>query len=224
MKVSAVGHPHKNVLEGRPRSAGPGRADTTARLPLEAPKDFGALYDAWFDEVARWVRALGAQPADCDDIVQEVFIVVRRRLGDFDGANVAGWLYRITRRQVRDFRRRIWVRHIFTRGRVEDPDELADDLKNPAAAAELRENRRILQDILDRIPEARRSAFVLFEIEGLSGEEIARIQEIPVNTVWTRLHVARKEFLDLAAKYRTRQLGERRKGRDDDRAKGKGHR
>ena len=55
----------------------------------------------------------------------------------------------------------------------------------------------------------RRSAFVLFEIEGLSGEEIARIQSIPLNTVWTRLHHARREFFALAAKY---QKGQRAAG------------
>lgn len=221
MKVSTVGHPEKDVLEGPSRSPGPRRAKGEVRLPPEGPgNDFGAIYDAWFEDVARWVRALGAQDADRDDVVQEVFLVVRRRLVDFDGANLAGWLYRITRRQVRDFRRRSWVKHIFTRGRVENPDELADDVRNPAAAAELKENRRILQAILNRIPESRRSAFVLFEIEGLSGDEIARLQNIPVNTVWTRLHVARKEFLALAAKYQTRQQAERRPNRD----KGRGAR
>jgi DNA-directed RNA polymerase specialized sigma24 family protein len=47
----------------------------------------------------------------------------------------------------------------------------------------------------------RRAAFVLFEIDGLSGEEIARIQAVPVNTVWRRLHVARKELLALVARH-----------------------
>src|SRR5450432_691023 len=75
------------------------------------PQDFRAFYDVWFEDVARWIRALGGTEADRDDIVQEVFLVVRRRLSDFDGANLAGWLYRITRRQVRDFRRRTWVKH-----------------------------------------------------------------------------------------------------------------
>jgi len=54
---------------------------------------------------------------------------------------------------------------------------------------------------LMKMAEARRTAFVLFEIEGLSGDEIARIQDIPLNTVWTRLHHARREFFALAAKY-----------------------
>jgi len=171
------------------------------------PQDFRAFYDLWFEDVARWIRALGGPAADRDDIVQEVFLVVRRRLGAFDGVNPAGWLYRITRRQVRDFRRRTWVKHIFTRRRVEDPDGLECAGGGPAAGLERRENQRILQTILGKIREERRLTFVLFELEGLAGDEIARIQSVPLNTVWTRLYHARKDFLALAAKYRRAQRG-----------------
>jgi RNA polymerase sigma-70 factor, ECF subfamily len=184
--------------------------------PAKAPPpgnfrgDFRALYDAWFDDVARWIRALGGIEADRDDIVQEVFLVVRRRLVSFDGQNIAGWLYRITRRQVRDFQRRTWVRHIFTKRRVDVPDDLPHAGGSPAAALEHKEDQRILYAMLAKMREERRSAFVLFEIEGLSGEEIARIQSVPVNTVWTRLHHARKEFLALAARYQKQgRTGER---------------
>jgi len=128
-------------------------------------------------------------------------MVVRRRLKDFDGANLAGWLYRITTRQVRDFRRRAWVKHIFTRRRGHEPDVLPHGGSSPAAALERKEEQRVLQMLLMKMAEARRTAFVLFEIEGLSGDEIARIQDIPLNTVWTRLHHARREFFALAAKY-----------------------
>jgi RNA polymerase sigma-70 factor (ECF subfamily) len=173
--------------------------------------DFRGFYDAWFEEVSRWARALGGIEADREDIVQEVFLVVRRRLGAFDGVNPAGWLYRITRRQVRDFRRRSWVKHIFTRRRFDEPDALPmnkdgdGDGGGPAAALEAKEKQRILYSILDKMHEDRRGAFVLFEIDGLSGEEIARIQSVPVNTVWTRLHHARKEFFALAAKFQARE-------------------
>jgi RNA polymerase sigma-70 factor (ECF subfamily) len=174
------------------------------RTAAEAAGDFRALYDAWFDDVSRWIVALGGVDADRDDIVQEVFMVVRRRLASFDGTNPAGWLYRITRRQVRDFRRRTWVRHIFTKRRLEEPDDLPHAGGTPAAALERKEDRRILHAMLSKMREERPSAFVLFEIEGLSGEEIARIQSVPVNTVWTRLYHARKEFFALAAKYQKR--------------------
>lgn len=167
--------------------------------------EFRAIYDEWFEDVSRWIRALGGQEADRDDVLQEVFLVVRRRLSAFDGANVAGWLYRITRRQVRDFQRRTWVKHIFNRHRVEEPDLLADGRGSPAAAFEHKERQRVLHALLSKMKEDRRSAFVLFEIEGLSGEEIARIQSIPLNTVWTRLHHARREFFELTAKFQRAQ-------------------
>jgi RNA polymerase sigma-70 factor, ECF subfamily len=191
----------KVLARARPLSG----AHEALRAPGVVPQDFRAFYDAWFEEVARWIRALGGAEADRDDIVQEVFLVVRRRLDAFDGANPAGWLYRITRRQVRDFRRRSWVKHIFTKRRAEDPDALQSSGGGPAAALERREDQRILLAILGKIREERRTTFVLFEIEGLSGEEIARIQSVPVNTVWTRLYHARREFAALAARFREAQ-------------------
>lgn len=167
--------------------------------------DFRTIYDTWFDDVSRWIRALGGPEADRDDIVQEVFLVVQRRLSAFDGVNLAGWLYRITRRQVRDFRRRTWVKHIFNKRRVDDLETLEHTGSGASALLEHKEEQRILHLILGKIREDRRSAFVLFEIDGLSGEEIARIQNVPTNTVWSRLYHARKEFFALAAKYRKAQ-------------------
>jgi RNA polymerase sigma-70 factor (ECF subfamily) len=203
------------------------RSIGTLRVPPEldpppARLDFRAFYDSWFEDVSRWARALGGIEADREDIVQEVFLVVRRRLGAFDGVNPSGWLYRITRRQVRDFRRRSWVKHIFTRRRFDEPDALPMSGAGPAAMLEDKEKQRVLYSILGRMKEDRRGAFVLFEIEGLSGEEIARIQSVPVNTVWTRLHHARREFFALAAKFQARErnrddAAERAEGRADER-------
>ena len=211
MKVPVTSSPSAFVLDRSlttPRAASMKHAPPSERQARAPVLEFRAVYDAWFDEVSRWIRALGGVDADRDDIVQEVFLVVRRKLSSFDGANMAGWLYRITRRQVRDFRRRSWVKHIFTRRRVDQLDQLAHSGGSPAAALEQKEARRVLQAILDKMKEDRRSAFVLFEIEGLSGEEIARIQSVPLNTVWTRLYHARREFFALAAKYQRGQRGQ----------------
>jgi RNA polymerase sigma-70 factor, ECF subfamily len=158
---------------------------------------FLTLYDAWCASVLRWIRALGGPEADRDDIAQEVFLVASRRVHDFDGRNPAAWLYRITQRQVRDFRRRTWVRRIFNREHTDAVEVLPDDGSSPARALEREENQRILNALLSKMNVDRRAAFVLFEIDGLSGEEIATIQGVAVNTVWKRLHVARKEFLAL---------------------------
>jgi RNA polymerase sigma-70 factor, ECF subfamily len=175
-------------------------SSTIAPEDASLPGSFEEVYHRWFRPVCTWIRALGGPDADRDDIAQEVFLVVKRRLPAFDGNNLPGWLYRITQHQVRDLRRRIWFRHIFTRRRLDETDALPHANPGPAAALEQKERQRVLYAVLDKIPESRRSTFVLFEIEGLSGEDIAQIQGIPINTVWTRLHLARRDFFALAAK------------------------
>ena len=187
-----IGPPRQNVaLPGEP----------SWRDEVADPSDFRAIYDRWFSEVFRWTRAMGGPDADTDDIVQNVFLVVRRRLHTFDGANLHAWLYRITRRQVRDFGRRTWVKHIFSKARVTRPDDLPNAEANPAMVFERKEKQRVLYTLLQKMKADRRTTLVLFEIEGLSGQEIARLQGVPLNTVWTRLHHARKEFFALAARY-----------------------
>jgi RNA polymerase sigma-70 factor (ECF subfamily) len=177
--------------------------------------EFTRFYDRWFERASRWVTLLGGPPADREDILQEVFLVVERRLPSFDGANPGGWLYQITRRQVRDFRKRTWVKHIFTRRRDDEPDALAAELAHPEAAFETKQKQRALRAVLAKMNPDRRVAFVLFEIDGLSGEDIARLQDVPLGTVWTRLHTARKEFFALAAKFRRRHEREDRVGTDE---------
>ncbi len=169
--------------------------------------DFRDFYERWFEHVLRSVRALGGPDGDRDDIAQDVFLVARQNFERFDGANPAGWLYQITRRKVRDFRRRVWIRRVFTRDHVDDLDTLPHDGDNPAGALERKQKRRILMALLGKMQEDRRAAFVLFEIDGLTGEEIARIQGVPVRTVWWRVHMARKEFVALAEKYRRTREG-----------------
>jgi RNA polymerase sigma-70 factor, ECF subfamily len=183
-----------------------GAYDTAVGPTPSLPATFEAIYERYFGAVCAWIRALGGPEADRDDIAQEVFLVIRRRLPDFDGANLPGWIYRIAQRQVRDFKRRAWWKHVFS-WRVEDPATLPHGQLTPAAALEKKEDQRILYALLGKLPEARRATFVLFEIEGLSGEEIAQLQGIPLNTVWTRLYHARREFFALAARqHRTHQV------------------
>lgn len=168
---------------------------------------FEEVYSEWFHEVSRWARALGGLSADLDDLTQDVFLVVRRKLDDFDGGNLRGWLYRITQRTVRDYRRGAWFRRILSRKSTRPtetsplPQVLAPD---PSELFERREAEVLLARLLDRMSEKRRVTFILFEIEGYSGEEIAELEGIPVNTVWTRLYHARKDFFSLLGKAQDR--------------------
>lgn len=159
-------------------------------------RDFRAVYDRWVSEVARWIRAMGGRPADRDDILQEVFVVVHRRLPSFDGNNLAGWLYRITAHQVRDFRRKLWVKHIFSRS-VPLTESMAAPGPTPVMSVESRQKRERLEGLLSKMSMSLRTAFVLFEVEGYTAEEIARMQEISVNTVRARILRARKKLTAL---------------------------
>jgi RNA polymerase sigma-70 factor, ECF subfamily len=175
-----------------------------ARLPREdeGERRFREIYERWFGDVVRWLYALGVPGSDTEDLAQEIFLVVQRKLHRFDGGNLAGWLYRIAQLTVRDHRRRAWFKNLTVRRR--ELDVAGADLTTPGPAAryEEAENRRVVQTLVSRMSEKLRTAFVLFEIEGYSGEEIARIQDVPLGTVWTRLHLARKEFWKLLAKQR----------------------
>ena len=167
---------------------------TAASMPAEK-LDFSRIYEQHFDEVARWAGALGGPAADLDDLAQEVFLVVRRKLHRFDGRNLRAWLYAITARTVSDHRRRAWFRNVLSRRRDIELDSLPRADESPAELVERAEARRLLYRLLEKMSEKRRTAFVLFEIEGYSGEEIAGLLGVPLATVWTRLHHARREFL-----------------------------
>ncbi|MDF3068046.1 MAG: polymerase sigma factor RpoE [Polyangiaceae bacterium] len=156
---------------------------------------FERIYDEWYAHVARWVRALGVRSADVEDLVQDVFIIVHRRLATFDGQNLGGWLYRITRRRVRDYRQLVWVRSFFGVQSLAPSEELLQTAVGPLEELERIEGQRLLERLLAALTPDQRVAFVLFEIEGQKGEEIARLQQVAVNTVWARVHKARKTLL-----------------------------
>lgn len=153
-------------------------------------REFQAIYQAWFSDVARWVVAMGGRSADRDDLVQDVFLVVYRRLPDFDGKNVGGWLYQITRRRVRDFRRSMWLRRLMF-GVPALIESKAGRGFDPSETLETTRKRELLERLLESLNEPERVALVLFELEDYSGEQIAELQGVPTNTVWARIRRAR---------------------------------
>jgi RNA polymerase sigma-70 factor (ECF subfamily) len=176
-------------------------ADSSPETGRAAVPSFEELYTAHFAEVARWARAMGGPSADLEDLCQEVFLTVRRRLPDFDGQNPSGWLYRITQRAVRSHRRKAWLRRALF---VEDGtlERFEAGAEQPESAALAAERRRELSRALDRLGEKKRTALVLHEVEGLSGEEIATLEGVPVGTIYTRLFAARRELAAALARRR----------------------
>ena len=104
---------------------------------------FEQVYVQWFHEVSRWARAFGGLDADLDDLTQEVFLVVRRKLPEFDGRNLSGWLYRIAQRTVRDYRRRAWFRALLPKKHEPTTDKEISP-PDPAELAERHEAQRML--------------------------------------------------------------------------------
>jgi RNA polymerase sigma-70 factor, ECF subfamily len=181
-----------------PKLRAHGALGGAASSPAESSSEvsFERIYDQWFDHVSRWVGALGASDADREDLVQDVFIVAHRRLASFDGGNLAGWLYQIARRKVRDYRSLAWVKHFFAASRPPLVDSTLQTLASPLDQLETREKAALLEELLGTLNLEQRAAFVLFEIEGLSGEHIAELQAVPINTVWARIYKARRKLVD----------------------------
>jgi RNA polymerase sigma-70 factor, ECF subfamily len=166
--------------------------------------DFSALYQTWFPAVYRWIRALGGTGVDAEDLAQEVFIVVQRQLGRFDGRNLAGWLYRIAQLTVRDHRRHAWFRNIFQRSRDVTLEDLESPFGGPDDQLARKQSESCLYRLVNRLNEKWRDSFLLFEVAGLTAEEIATLQGIPPATVRTHLARARKEVVALVARLQAR--------------------
>ena len=179
---------------GRPNGAG-------SSDPAFNGADFNSVYATWYGAVTRWIRALGMDAANTEDLAQEVFIVVHRRLHAFDGANTAGWLYRIAIRQIRDFRRLRWIKSFFKRS-IPLSDRIVSLGPTPLMSFETREKQRLLERLLAELSAPMRATFVLFEIEGYTSDEIAALQQVSVNTVRARIHRARKKLLGLLEAWR----------------------
>lgn len=160
----------------------------TARIGVEA------LFRAHAPFVARFLQRLGTPRSEIQDLVQEVFLVAHRKGGYEPGpAKPRTWLAAIALRVAQTGHR--------TRSRTESPDSPAvNRLITHADAVERIDTRRSVSRVeraLESLPLEQRAALVLFEIEGESCESIAAVWGVPVGTVYSRLHHARRRFMQV---------------------------
>jgi RNA polymerase sigma-70 factor, ECF subfamily len=194
----------------------PGSGDSSVvELAAENPLMLGALakgqsreldaeqvYELHADFVWRSLQHLGVRDADLEDLGQEVFVTVHRRLSSFDGrSKLTTWLFGICLHLVQRHRRRAYFRLELLH--AEPPERV--DFETPEARYAGEQSRQRLERLLDKLSPERRATFVLFEVEGMSCEEIAELSAVPVGTVYSRLHLARK--LVTAAATRLRRAG-----------------
>jgi RNA polymerase sigma-70 factor (ECF subfamily) len=158
---------------------------------------FRALYEANFDFVFRTCRRLGLPDADAEDATQETFVVASRRLGDFESGKLSTWLYRIAANLVSARHRKRRLREALFSLWGRGDDEVAP---SPHGVVEARQAAARVGAVLARMSPKKREVFALYELEGLSGEQIAERVGCKIDTVWTRLWHARKEFEAIARK------------------------
>jgi RNA polymerase sigma-70 factor (ECF subfamily) len=155
---------------------------------------FRDVYLAHFDFVWGALRRLGVREDDVQDLTQKVFLVVYMKLPGFENrSTLRTWIFRICLNAASDYRRSAPIR----REIVTEPGELAslsgfqDDLHE---RNEAQRRLAVAETILHKLPEAQRLVFVLFELEELSGAEIAELLGISLGTVRSRLRLAREVF------------------------------
>lgn len=159
------------------------RADAATATPTVA-----ALFAKHGAFVWRSLRALGVSEADVDDVTQEVFLVVHRRLPEFtERGSTKSWLYSIAVRCAHGWRRRPARRELATETLPEEGGG-----GDGEAALDARRRAARLMTELERLDEDKRVAFVLYEIERMTLKEIADTVGAPIQTVYSRLMAARK--------------------------------
>ena len=174
---------------------------------LVQPADFADVYDEHFAFVWRTARRMGVEPSALDDVCQEVFLVVHRRLGEFEGrSSLRTWLFGILMRVVGVHRRSLLRKSPAHRstGELVDPDTLADRQQSPDEVVAATESVRIAHALLDQLDDDKRAAFVLSELEDMPVTEVAKAVGANVNTVYARLRAARQEFAAAAQRHRAR--------------------
>lgn len=165
---------------------------------------FEELYDREFDFIWRSLRRLGVPHDDLPDAVQEVFLVVHRRLASFEGrAKVTTWLFKIALRVARDRRRRAHVRNEVVSS--EAIEVVLDPGEDATSALERRDDLALFDAALDGLDLDQRAVFTLFELEGLSGPAIAELLNIPLGTAYSRLRLGRASFREQLKRHAARQ-------------------
>jgi RNA polymerase sigma-70 factor, ECF subfamily len=149
------------------------------------------LHREFFPVAAAFLRKLGVRDDEMEDACQDVFLQLHRCLPGFRGeADFKTWLYRLCATEAGKLRRRgrvLGLLQSLLHRQFNVPPSVGQELDAGSA-------RRRVEAGLAALKPAERTVFVLYEMEGLSGEEIARIVKAPLATIWRRLHYARQSF------------------------------
>lgn len=166
---------------------------------------FAEIYDAHVDYLWRAALRMGLDQAAAEDVIQQVFVAAFRRLNNFEGrASLRTWLFRILLRHVRQHRRSLQRKSPYAFGSSVDPDQLMAPGDAPDVALARSEASRLVRSFLKELGEEKAEVFVLMEIERMTGPEVAKLLEAPVQTVYSRQRAAREQFETFVERIRGR--------------------
>lgn len=180
-----------------PKRASSAKADLSDASLIEALSQghisaLGVLYDRYQSAVSSFVRRATNDSNDVDDLVHATFMTAARAANNFDGRqSCRPWLVGIAARLLHRRKRGLsrWTRAL-RELTVREGDRFTDPHRQLSARDEVSR----LSEALERLTEPKRVVLLLAESEGLSSDEIAGVLHIPVGTVWTRLHHARRDL------------------------------
>ncbi|OYT75562.1 MAG: RNA polymerase subunit sigma-24 [Armatimonadetes bacterium JP3_11] len=164
---------------------------------------FEQIMNLYADRLYNYIVRLVGNPTDAEDLLQEVFLRAYQGLPNFDGrASLSTWLYRIATNLCIDHQRKR-ARRVQTVSYhdVEDEDgepsewELPDtQTPDPLDAALTRELQQVVEQAISTLSPKLRTVLLLYDVENLSYEEIARVLKVPIGTVKSRLNHARGQI------------------------------
>ena len=172
--------------------------------PARTAPDFDRVYGEYADLVWRNLARMGLRPPTLEDALQDVFLVVHRRLAEFEHRSaLRTWVFGITLRVAAEHLRR--NRRLAQRHHALSPELPDDTHKGPAELAAERQAVRLLHAVLAELDEPKRAVFILSEIEEMSASEIAEVVGVNANTVASRLKAARRQFSTVLRRYRAKE-------------------
>jgi RNA polymerase sigma-70 factor (ECF subfamily) len=163
------------------------------------------IYDANFGFVWRNAKRLGVPEASAEDVAQDVFLIVQRRIGDFDGrASLQAWIFGILVRVVRGHRRsfrRKGARCVSLEQDASSHAVTAAPGPTPSDLAEHSERVRLLDTLLQELDEEKRLLLILSELEQWTLREIAQFMGSNISTIHVRLRAAKRAFEQAHARW-----------------------
>jgi RNA polymerase sigma-70 factor (ECF subfamily) len=163
-----------------------------ARCLADQPGAFDELYRRFAPRVYSLACRLSGSPTTAEDLLQEIFLLVYRKLGSFKGEAALGtWVYRLATNCCLDFLR---SRH---HKLDQASEELDEQLPPPTGRGPLRVERMDLERAIAKLPPGYRAAFVLHDVEGHDHAEVARLLGIAEGTSKSQVHKARMRMREL---------------------------